>query len=492
MFATSLEVQTLLALCDEVQTPVAYKAELLIRARNWEGLVSLSCDPKQYSSAEHYLRDAQVVSFLRKHPSVPLGKDVARNNAVKSFWEAERQCYKTNERLSPLLFDLDHYGERLGRFIRLWRKEIRKVLGKVPSKSFLEGRFGPGSTFENVGDLITVADKLDDKYSTTRQTLDSFSSVWDETAWSRYAASNLTGVVSSDIDGFRGEGSTGTSHFSVRDFNVVRGNRFTTVPKTAKTDRGICIEPSLNVYYQLALGQWLSDRLKKVLGWDKATVQQDHRNLARIGSLTGANATIDLSSASDTVSKNLVKLLLPPGWFDLVDQLRSPVTLLDRHHVRLEKFSSMGNGFTFELETLIFYTLALCVVKHGDRQYDLYCPGAVVSAFGDDLIVPRECGEDLVSALRYFGFSVNKDKTFLSGPFRESCGGDYFRGYDVRPFFLKKDLNEPAHSIACANGLRRYYNRIDCCSTNAYVRRARLVVLNKLPRAIVSAVDLKS
>lgn len=96
MFATSLEVQTLLALCDEVQTPVAYKAELLIRARNWEGLVSLSCDPKQYSSAEHYLRDAQVVSFLRKHPSVPLGKDVARNNAVKSFWEAERQCYKTN------------------------------------------------------------------------------------------------------------------------------------------------------------------------------------------------------------------------------------------------------------------------------------------------------------------------------------------------------------------------------------------------------------
>ena len=103
------------------------------------------------------------------------------------------------------------------------------------------------------------------------------------------------------------------SKWSGRDFATVPvlGNLVTTVPKNAKTDRIIAIEPDWNSFFQLGLGAAIRSRLQRV-GLLLDTAQAENRRLALIGSETGEYATIDLKAASDTVSLGLCELLLPP------------------------------------------------------------------------------------------------------------------------------------------------------------------------------------
>lgn len=232
-----------------------------------------------------------------------------------------------------------------------------------------------------------------------------------------------------------------------RDPDLVRGNRFTTVPKDGKTDRGIAIEPLGNLFCQLGWGRILKQRLSRVGLHTKHfggyfQLEEDtparryndgqaiHRELARVGSRDDSWATIDLSDASDTVSLELVRWLLPPDWFRVLSACRSPATLADGKWIRLEKFSSMGNGFTFELETLVFCALSCAVAG--------LKPGVDCFVYGDDIIVPKRSAADVLAILSLSGFIPNEDKSHISGRFRESCGGDYFDGVDVRPVFIKK------------------------------------------------------
>lgn len=112
--------------------------------------------------------------------------------------------------------------------------------------------------------------------------------------------------------------------------------------------------------------------------------------------------------------------------------------------MELQMFSSMGNGYTFELETLIFAALAhACGGKVGQDTF----------VYGDDILVPTEISADVLALLRYSGFTPNQKKTFTTGHFRESCGGDFLMGHDVRPLFLKENPNGPSDWIVIANSL---------------------------------------
>jgi hypothetical protein len=157
---------------------------------------------------------------------------------------------------------------------------------------------------------------------------------------------------------------------------------------------------------------------------------------------------------------NLVKLLLPPDWFDLLNWLREPYTQLPHKGgkwKKLEKFSAMGNGYTFELETLVFLALT-CALDPG------LTPGRNVFVYGDDILVPTDSARDVISCLRFFGFRTNESKTFLTGPFRESCGGDFWLGQPVRAYQLKSLPTQPHEWIAFANGIRRGLNTAGLCS----------------------------
>jgi hypothetical protein len=224
------------------------------------------------------------------------------------------------------------------------------------------------------------------------------------------------------------------------------------------------------VFFQLGYGRIIRNRLSRH-GIHLDEGQDIHRRLAREASTDGRFATLDLSNASDTVCRNLVKLLLPPSWFAVLDSLRSKKTYFRGKWYLLEKFSSMGNGFTFELETLVF----LCLASAFSEDLRL---GVDVFAFGDDIIVPTGISKDVIAALSFFGLKVNDEKSFVSGPFRESCGGDYFLGVDVRPFFLKNSPSTPQQLISFANGITRSADNI---ARRTLVHRAWLSILDGLP-----------
>ncbi len=229
-----------------------------------------------------------------------------------------------------------------------------------------------------------------------------------------------------------------------RQLVITAGNKVTTVPKSAKTDRVIAIEPDWNMFFQRAVGTMIRRRLNR-FGLLTPSAQHNNRNAARDASLTGSHSTIDLSSASDSVSLALCEALLPECWFQHLLRLRSEQGSIQGKTVTYEKISSMGNGFTFELETLLFYALAKACCKEGK-----------VLVYGDDIIVPVEYHESVVCALVNSGFVVNTKKTFSSGPFRESCGGHFHTGKEVTPPYFKEEITDVAGVIRTANRIRHY------------------------------------
>jgi hypothetical protein len=150
--------------------------------------------------------------------------------------------------------------------------------------------------------------------------------------------------------------------------------------------------------------------------------------LARQGSRDGSFATIDLSMASDTLAHACVVLLLSTPWLNIFEMFRSAAYRAPWGRGVYAKFSSMGNGYTFTLETLIFAAACRAV---GSRQFAVY---------GDDIVIETEFVLPLLRLLKYLGFSVNEEKSFVNphSRFRESCGHDYYDGHYVTPFYLRE------------------------------------------------------
>lgn len=421
-------IGVVLSVMEGLACPRSLTVKCLIDAGEWRQLSELRCDPSQYATPDAYFRAASATEILRKCADLPI-PGVNRREAALSKWrEAEVMCFETNRRLAPFVgraLFREPPDERVVSFIGRLRKRVWRVLGSNPP-SELSPRLGPGATQSDKSGFTSIPDKFTSALTLTPSAWP-FIVPWLGTKWGQ-AHVKL---------GLRG--------------STVRGNAYFTVPKTALTDRSCGKEPSLNGAYQLAIGQAIRQRLFRATGIDLDSGQEVHGELARKGSITGDLATIDLRSASDTVADNLVKLLLPPGWYEVLDALRSSFTEVDGKQIRLEKFSSMGNGFTFELETLIFWAISSeCQAIEDEHN---------VHVFGDDIIVPTSSAESVVGALAYFGFSCNKDKTYISGSFRESCGSDYFLGVAVRPFYLEEFPDEPQKWIAFANGIRRLANQ---------------------------------
>jgi len=255
---------------------------------------------------------------------------------------------------------------------------------------------------------------------------------------------------------------------------IVKGSRSSFVPKSVKTSRMISVEPTLNMYYQLGFGRILEKRLKRFFGIDLSVQPSINRYMAYIGSSIDSSfgdgfATIDLSSASDSLSLKLASHVIPDEVLSLILALRSHGTSvrIGREVVneRLNMISTMGNGFTFPLQTVIFACAASAVVglDDGIRQtpkgYSLRYPG-LFSVFGDDIVVPARCYDRMLSFLRLLGCDPNEEKSFGSGSFRESCGHDYYDGHNIRPVFLRK-LKTDTDLLVLANLLVAWGARLE-------------------------------
>ncbi len=93
--------------------------------------------------------------------------------------------------------------------------------------------------------------------------------------------------------------------------------------------------------------------------------------------------------------------------------------------------SSMGNGFTFPLETLVFWALA-----ESCREIAAPSSGVRTLTYGDDIIIARDAYPLLLDVFRSVGFTLNVKKSYSDGRFRESCGADYILGSPVRPVYI--------------------------------------------------------
>lgn len=396
-----------------LDTPRALTVSMLASNGEYDQLANLDVSPTHYLDHNSFADDYLITSLLRKSPNLPTSFD-REKNAIDSFYEGEKMCSETNDRilaggLDPLLCSLSGI--------------IARILGPLKRRDlrFIEDSFsnGPGATVTVAGSGLCPSQKQR-SIPTLTYNLIPFARV-------------TMGKLFSDYH----------SHWE-----VVEGNKFSTVPKNSKTDRGICIEPYMNIRVQKGIGALISRRLKSC-GIDISR-QDINRSFASLCEELEM-ATIDLSSASDSISELLVYRLLPPDWFELLELCRSPCTTMpDGTVVKNEKFSSMGNGYTFELETLIFYAIAIYGTSREVGTHEL-------TVYGDDIIIPRECAESVMLTLHLCGFKVNSSKTFLAGKFFESCGSDWFNQKPVRPFFLRKtnDNRTPYPLIFC-NRLREY------------------------------------
>jgi len=253
---------------------------------------------------------------------------------------------------------------------------------------------------------------------------------------------------------------------------LTRGNKLSFVRKTRDISRSICTEPSLNMFFQLGLGEIINLRLREY-GIDVRTQAEKNRAMARRGSIDDSIATIDLESASDSVSLNLCREFFPTWFFEILMNLRSPeVELPGGVWHELGMVSSMGNGFTFPLQTALFMCVVRAAARFRNVKLNAWLPPDLVyplagdelyqsingrelpshydfghmrelkggnpfGVFGDDICCPREIADDVCHLLGLLGFRVNHAKSYLIGPFRESCGHDYYNGRIVRGVYIR-------------------------------------------------------
>lgn len=231
-------------------------------------------------------------------------------------------------------------------------------------------------------------------------------------------------------------------------------NRVTTVPKDYRTDRPIAVEPTLGIMLQLGVDGFVRKRLKR---W-RIDLDDQSRNqaLAKLGSVGLSKlkpATIDLSNASDTVSLRLCKMFLDTDWFNYLCDLRSPKGKLpDGRILRYAKISSMGNGYTFAIESLVFAAVCYAVSK---RYFGFY-HRELISVYGDDIIVPEVIANEVCVRLEQCGLHINRRKSFLTGNVKESCGADWIDGNNVRPIHLKAKPENVCDLFAHRNLLSRW------------------------------------
>lgn len=226
-------------------------------------------------------------------------------------------------------------------------------------------------------------------------------------------------------------------------------NKISMARKDCDQDRPIASEPLCNQFLQLGVCGDMALRLRR--SSIDLRYQEPNQEMARQGSLLdGGNryCTIDLKNASGSIYTELVRELLPPAWFLYLNSIRSPSWLYKGQEAKYHGFVSMGNGFCFPLETIIF--ASICSAAH------VYCGTPPdFRVYGDDIIIRQNEALVVLEILRSLGFEENADKTHIIGPFRESCGADWHSGQPVRPVYIDDDLNSFEVIVRAHNAFAR-------------------------------------
>lgn len=410
---------------------------LMFLHQEHDQLVALTIDPLDYNGPDRFRDSYLATKFLSKATFLSTKVD-KKAVALEGFLKCEDACRIINE----YGFDTSLLGGRFEWLHRATFQTIQSILGDFSAEELFDSaNWGPGVTLR-VKDDTSATNKFRREGGITE---------------------NLHRLVGKLFP-------LAYPHWSPK-FVIEKGNKIVTVPKNSKTDRTIAIEPGINLWFQKGMGTMIRRRLRRY-GLNLNS-QARNQHLAHQASKTLKLATVDFSSASDSISLRTVWELVPEQWHSVMDLLRSGFGSIGGTRIRYEKFSSMGNGFTFELESLIFYAMALAVVDY------LHLSRENVSVYGDDVIIPVEAF-DLYSRLcKAYGFTVNPSKSYFTGVFRESCGSHFFAGVDCKPYYLVDMVRRETDIYIAANSIRRVSKLWYGCDSRFYETYSALV--DKVP-----------
>lgn len=395
-----------------------------------------------YESISEYRAFFQANALFSKADDLPALPGLAEK-ALQDFLDCEQLNRETNIRFltkavsSPLIYQTSQI--------------ITDILGNYSELDMAQNlRFGPGVSSSCRGSMATLAHKLEADITCTPRSRE----IVERTFKHFFQYYYLLKPIS-----------------SAEQYNI-----FTTVPKTFKQERGICIGQHGNIIVQLAYGAQLRQKFKRCVDLNKAAdfhqylVEKKWREIA----------TIDLKSASQMIARRAVQAVWPEQWLSVMDDLREEYTKLPDGSLNYNQhYSAMGNGFTFEMESILFYSLAKAAMLNAGLNWKY------LSIFGDDIIVDKECAPTVIKALEEFGFIPNVDKTYLDGPFKESCGVDTLRGRNIRPIFLRNLTNGKRYEVlyTLANNIARMaVNSGDGLCLDARFYRAWVRVVREIPK----------
>lgn len=312
--------------------------------------------------------------------------------------------------------------------------------------------FTPGESFKPQRGHVSLHAKLSKKehWTVTESCLqEACALVYYSTSLKR-CAKRLIGRVSQDdrrclYDKFRDHPNVGYAVFShlleTRLFTVCEtGARASCVPKNNEKSRFINIETTFGCLLQRIDAKCIRDVLRIQLNDLDVVIEDptlgisyDAQEIHRRMIADSDYATVDFSNASDSVRLDVVSGMFPKHIVSLLERHRSEEVLFPDGPWAPAKLSSMGNGFTFEVMTVLLLSIA--------RQLD---PTARV--YGDDVIIHNDVVDQFISVCSLISFQTNLDKTFVRSNFRESCGSffhddfGYIVCYDIHASETYQDV----------------------------------------------------
>jgi hypothetical protein len=217
-------------------------------------------------------------------------------------------------------------------------------------------------------------------------------------------------------------------------------SRLYCVPKTTKSPRLIAAEPTSHQWCQQALLGFFFGQCRRVFGHYFIDFKDQSLSADMViqASKDRSLATVDLSEASDRLScwtverifrrnKSILYALHAARTRYLRDEISK-----DKGFLKLKKFASQGTATTFPVMSIVMLCIALGVCLEGRITWrKIWELRDQVRVFGDDIIIPSHGYEGLVRAMTILQLKVNVAKSYVRGHYRESCGTDGFRGYDI-------------------------------------------------------------
>jgi len=401
------------------------------------------------------IRSIRQVCYLFYKLKLPYTADLEQT-VVDNFIVAERDVAVTNTRLqslktefelSPLNRCCPSIGTARTKVLRRARVLLSRALSKFDPKN-IQPRHGPGS--------VSTGERL-----------------WGKWYWSNVPDRVLAHYP---LDEYF-YASLGHVAYALQELKALGGRevpaKVILVPKDSRGPRLISCEPLYLQWIQQGISRALVHHIEHNFLTKEAvhfTDQQPNQFGALLGSREGKYATLDLKEASDRIGTGLVHLLFPQHIVDVLMATRSLSTVLpDGKEIQLNKFAPMGSALCFPILALSIWAILAAAAP------DAYTRERIL-VYGDDVIVPTAFAANAIEQLEYFGLLINRDKSCISGLFRESCGVDAYMATDVTPIRFRTGWSSsprPDHLaawVSYANSCykAKYFNTYDFIVRSMY------------------------